>query len=575
MMLSLLIGLPIVAAIGVALLPADSRLPRWIALTVGIVNLLLAGLIYARFDPTLPTYQLLEKVDWITLPLGTLGSLSIDYVVGVDGISLPLLLLSAVVMLVGVVSSWPITARPNAYFALYLLLTGTIMGCFVALDFFLFFLFFEFMLLPMYFLIGLWGGPRREYASIKFFLYTLVGSVLILLVMIALSLSVFDPVGTALAAGLIDTPGDMTAELLRLVQRQVATGQLDPAAIVHTFDWRYMTDGANYLPGGWLNGAGTDVVQSQNPLSAETHHMHLYEDGISARTWAFWAIFIGFAIKLPVVPLHTWLPDAHVEAPTPVSVVLAGVLLKVGGYGFIRLVWGLFPDGASEYTVVLAGLGTLSIVYGGLNALAQYDLKKMIAYSSVSHMGFVLLGVASTTAEGVNGAIYQMVSHGVLSAMLFLLTGVLYDRTHDRRIDSYRGLLTPMPRYATLTALAFFASLGLPGFSGFIGELFTLLGSYQSAYVPGWFTALATLGIVLAAAYFLWTLQRMFFGPVWVRAYGTDLPTAGQLPDLTTRERLMLVPLAILALLLGLAPNLIFALSQSTVAQWLLKFATD
>jgi NADH-quinone oxidoreductase subunit M len=565
MILTILIFLPIVAAVGVGLLPGNSRWPRWVALGVGLAEVGLAGLTYTRFDPAMAGYQLLEEANWITLPLGTLGestrgTLSIDYVVGVDGISLPLLLLSAVVMLVGVVSSWTIQHRAKAYFALYLLLTGTIIGCFVALDFFLFFLFFEFMLLPMYFLIGLWGGPRREYASIKFFLYTLTGSVLILLVMIALSLSVFDPVSTALAAGLIDSPGELTADLLRVVQRQVAVGQLDPAAIVHTFDWRYMNDGANYLPGGWLNGAS---VEPQDVAS------------LPARTWAFWAIFIGFAIKLPVVPLHTWLPDAHVEAPTPISVVLAGVLLKIGGYGFIRLVWGLFPDGASEFTVVLAGLGVLSIVYGGLNALAQYDLKKMIAYSSVSHMGFVLLGMASTTAEGINGAIYQMVSHGVLSAMLFLLTGVLYDRTHDRRIDSYRGLVVLMPHYATLTAVTFFASLGLPGFSGFIGELFTLLGSYQSAYVPGWFTAVATLGIVLAAAYFLWTLQRMFFGPAWVRTYGSDVPDREQLPDLTTRERLMLIPLGGLALLLGLAPNLIFGLSHATVAQWLLKFVTN
>jgi NADH-quinone oxidoreductase subunit M len=558
MMLTILVFLPIVAAVGVAVLPGSSRWPRWVALAVGLAEVVLAGFVYARFEPAQATYQLLEQADWITLPLGTLGSLSVDYLLGVDGVSLPLLLLAAVVMLVGVVSSWTIQHRPKAYFSLYLLLTGTIMGCFVALDFFLFFLFFEFMLLPMYFLIGLWGGPRREYASIKFFLYTLAGSVLILLVMIALSLSVFDPVSTAVAAGLIGSPADMTAEVLRLVQHQVAVGALDPAAIVHTFDWQYMTDGANYLPGGWLHGMAAQVI-----------------GGISARTWAFWAIFIGFAIKLPVVPLHTWLPDAHVEAPTPVSVVLAGVLLKIGGYGFIRLVWGLFPDGASEYTVVLAGLGVLSIVYGGLNALAQHDLKKLIAYSSVSHMGFVLLGVASTTPEGINGAVYQMVSHGVLSAMLFLLTGVLYDRTHDRRIDSYRGLLAPMPQYATLTAVAFFASLGLPGFSGFIGELFTLLGSYQSPYVPGWLTAVATLGIVLAAAYFLWTMQRLFFGPVWVRAYGTDVPTREQLPDLTLRERLMLIPLAGLALLLGLWPNLVFDISHATVAQWLLKFMAD
>lgn len=560
-LLSILIFLPIVGALLVALLPGERpSLFRWIALAITFTEVVLSVLAYTYCVPANPAYQLLEQADWITLPLGSLGVASIDYLVGIDGISLPLVLLSAVVMLVGVISSWTITQRTRAYFSLYLLLTGTIMGCFLAIDFFLFFLFFEFMLLPMYFLIGLWGGPRREYASIKFFLYTLAGSILILLVMIGLYLSVMDPISTAINAGLINSAGDFTDDIRQLLQAQLATGQLNPALVVHTFDWRYMADGGNYLPGSFLSEAGEVLI-----------------GGVPSRMIAFWAVFLGFAIKLPIVPFHTWLPDAHVEAPTPVSVVLAGVLLKIGGYGFIRVAWGLFPDAGAEYATTLAGLGTLTIVYGGLNALAQYDLKKMIAYSSVSHMGFVLLGVASITAEGINGAIYQMVSHGILSAMLFLLTGVLYDRTHDRRIDSYRGLMTPMPQFATLTAITFFASLGLPGFSGFIGELFTLMGSYQSAYLPGWITAVSTLGIILAAAYFLWTLQRMFFGPTWVRSQNTTLgqTLAEPLADLTARERLMLIPLALVALGLGLFPNLVFNLTNATVARWLLVFAVE
>ena len=554
MILSLLIFIPLLGAGLVALWPDARRSDlKWIAVVATGAEVVLAGFAYRQFDPLDGGYQLLEQANWITLPLGSLGVVSIDYLLGVDGISLPLVLLSALVLLVGVVASWTITERVRAYFALYLLLTSAVIGCFIALDFFLFFLFFEFMLLPMYFLIGLWGGPRREYASIKFFLYTLFGSVLILLVMIALYLSVMDPVSTAIGLGLATEPVEVTDQIIQQVQFQLSHGQLQGAQLVHTFDLRYLADGHNYLPDALLNG--------------------LREVGVgdwSARSLAFWALFLGFAIKLPIVPVHTWLPDAHVEAPTPVSVVLAGVLLKIGGYGFIRIAWSLFPDVAAEYAVWLGVLGVLSIVYGGLNALAQYDLKKMIAYSSVSHMGFVLLGIASITAEGVNGAVYQMVSHGVLSAMLFLLTGVIYDRTHDRRIDSYRGLNLVMPQYATLTAVAFFASLGLPGFSGFVGELFTLMGSFQSTWLPGWLTAVATLGIVLAAGYFLWTLQRMFFGPYWNRHDTSDGVT--MLTDLTSRERWLLIPLGVLALLLGLFPNLIFTLTNASVTRWLLPF---
>ena len=548
--LSLLILIPLLAALLLVILPAQNQnIFRWIALTASLINFVLTFFLLFGFDKNRIGYQFIEQTDWITLSLGPLGVVSIDYFLGLDGISLPLVVLSGLVLVVGAVSSFEIKQKQKAYFALYSLLSASIMGCFVALDLFLFFLFFEFMLLPMYFLIGLWGGDRREYASIKFFIYTLTGSIFILLVMIGLYLSVADPVETAVAMGLVPTRELVNANLITDVQTYLQEGRIEADRIVHTFSIPYMAEPNNYLPQSLLNIAADHTIFGQ-----------------SARMLAFWLVFLGFAVKLPVVPLHTWLPDAHVEAPTPVSVVLAGVLLKIGGYGFFRIAFGLFPDGAIVFAPWLGGLGVVSIVYGALNALAMTDLKRMIAYSSVSHMGFVLLGLASLTAEGINGALFQMVSHGVLSAMLFLIAGVLYTRTHDRQLDSYRGLAARMPGYVVLTAIAFFGSLGLPALSGFIGEFFTVMGAFNSPYLPNWMAPVATLGIVLAAGYFLWTLQRLFFGPFWSKH------EAGLLTDVTPRERLMLIPLAVLALVLGILPGILLSLTQSTVGEFLKNF---
>jgi NADH-quinone oxidoreductase subunit M len=357
----------------------------------------------------------------------------------------------------------------------------------------------------MFFLIAIWGGQRREYASMKFFLYTLLGSIFILIVLIGLYISVHEP---------------------------------DAATAMHSLNLLHMADPANFIAGSILDPANSWAIGIYN-----------------ARHWAFLLLFIGFAIKLPAVPLHTWLPDAHVEAPTPVSVILAAILLKIGGYGLARIAFPIFPEAAMYFSSFIAVVGVMSIVYGALNAMASKDLKRLIAYSSVSHMGFVLLGFASLTPEGVSGAMYQMVSHGIISAMLFLIVGVLYDRTHDRTIAHYSGLAQQMKTFTAFVLIGFFASMGLPGFSGFIAEIFVFLGSFRAPSENGLlhesFAIIATSGLIFSAAYYLWTLQRMFFGPFDLKA-GI---TTEQLTALTTREYIILLPLAAATLFLGILPQ--------------------
>lgn len=531
-MLSVLIWMPLLGMLGLAIGPADRRgWFRWVALGTTLAQLIwvliaimpafLADM--AHQAATYPGFRLVEAVPWIDMQLGSMGRLQLEYALGVDGPALLLVLLTAIIMPIAVISSWKIEHKLRSYFLLLMLLDTSLMGVFCAQDFFLFYLFYEFMLLPMFFLIGLWGGANREYAALKFFLYTLVGSVFMLLVMVGLLVSFTHPA--------LSTAGEpvYTLNFTYLMQAN-DSGQLINLEQGSVFD------------------IGQEIV------------------GWNARTLAFLVLLIGFAIKLPAVPLHTWLPDAHVEAPTPISVILAGVVLKVGGYGIYRICFGLFPEGGVLYAPWIGAIGVISLVYGALVAMGQRDFKRLIAYSSVSHMGFVLLGFASLVEAGFNGSVYQLFTHGLISAMLFLIVGVIYDRTHDRQLDHYRGLWPLMPRYAVFTMIAFFASLGMPGFAAFIAELFVLMGSFQAATASSLSYLLpvgALLGIVLGAVYYLRTYRQLFFGQFDT---GQTSVWRDRLTDITFREWLLLLPLTILILLFGLLPSLGLTLIDEDIA---------
>ena len=485
--LTLVTFFPLLGAFVILLLPAGAlEKIRRVALVTALIELALAVPLFFWFDPSYAGMQFAEQHVWIST-----SRILILYQVGIDGLSLVLILLTAFLTPLAVLASWPITRRLKEFFIMLLVLETGMLGVFIALDLFLFYVFWEVMLIPMYFLIGVWGHERRLYAAIKFILYTLVGSLLMLVAIIWL---------------------------------YNATG---------TFDLLRLTD-------------------------ARWHGELLLRPG--QERWLFLAFFLAFAIKVPLFPFHTWLPDAHVEAPTAGSVLLAGVLLKMGAYGLLRICLPLFPQAAKEFAPAIAALALIGILYGALVSLVQPDMKKLIAYSSVSHMGFVILGIMSMNLVGIEGAIYLMVAHGLSTGALFLLAGMLYDRRHTHLITEFGGLATPLPVLSAFLMLACLSSLGLPPLVNWVGEFMVLVGVFRASVNQA---VLAAFGVVLAAVYLLWMYQRVVFGPVTKEANRT-------LPDLSRRELAILIPLAVLIVFLGVASPLFTRRLHSTATRILI-----
>ena len=435
MELTVLVFLPVAAALLIMLLPqSQEQNAKHVALIGSVLALALSLWLFFDFDKGAEGFQYVTREEWVNL-----GSFRIQYFFGVDGLSMPLVLLATFLTVAAVLVSYSITMRPRLYFAMLMVLATSVLGVFVSLDFLLFFLFWELELFPMFLLIAIWGSGRKEYSATKFVLYTIAGSAFMLIGILLLAFS------------------DLQTFDIEQLGRGEVTGTL--------------------LPLGWV----------------------------------FFFLFVGFAVKLPIVPLHTWLPDAHGDAPTAVSVMLAGVLLKMGGYGLIRMCVTIMPDQADDYGVWFVAIGAVSVLYGAFITLRQTDVKRLIAYSSVSHMGLVLLGIGALGETSLVGATYQMLAHGVVTGMLFVMVGLMYERTHTREISRLGGLARQMPLITTGLVFAGFASLGLPALAGFIGEITIFLGAFQDYE---WAVLMSIFGVVLSAGYVLWTLQRVVFGPV-------------------------------------------------------------
>lgn len=494
-----------------------------------------ANQLAGRMDPPRSS-DWVARYDWI-------HRFNIEYYLGVDGISLPLVLLTTLLSFLAMIASWNIEKHVRGYCILFLILETGMIGTFLALDFFLFYIFWEVMLLPMYFLIGVWGGPRREYAAIKFFLYTLLGSVFILIALLAFY---FTNVRDFVPAHVVHD---------RAAEQRVNVKD----AVVNTFDIVTLQT-AGRAAMAFLHDESPKTIIERFGNSMAREDVSAAEQRLANQSFfsnkgfqitMFLLLFVGFAIKVPVFPFHTWLPDAHVEAPTPISMILAGVLLKMGGYGIIRIAYPICPWAAEFLGYYVAAFGVLNIVYGAFAAMAQTDFKKLVAYSSISHMGYVILGIAVWSASreywawGMNGAMYQMIAHGITSAGMFFLVGVIYDRAHHRDLNRFRGLYEPMPLYGGISAIIFFGAMGLPGLCGFVGEFMVVLSTWNYNRL---FAILAAATVVLTAAYILWTLQRVFLG---TNAAYKDYP------DITFRELLCITPLIVLAVLLGIFPSLL------------------
>ncbi len=484
-LLSIILFTPIAGLLVLMAIPSSQRtLIRWWANIAAAAGFFISLPLVFLFDKSADGYQFVERADWIP-------SLGVQYLIGIDGISLLMVMLTTIMGFIAIFSSWDaIKDREKEYYAMFLLQQTGMIGVFISLDFLLFYVFWELVLVPMYFIIGVWGGPRKLYAAIKFFLYTLAGGVLMLLGILTLYFQHIAQFGTA------------TFEIAELMKLNIPLGM---------------------------------------------------------QQWVFWAFFIGFAIKVPMFPFHTWLPDAHTEAPTAGSVILAAVLLKMGTYGFIRFSLPLLPQASADRTIVtiLATLSIIGILYGAMVSLVQQDWKKLVAYSSVSHLGFCTLGIFAMNQAGITGSILQQINHGISTGMLFLIVGVIYERRHTREIKEYGGLAHVMPNYAIVFAIAMLSSAGLPLLNGFVGEFTIMQGAFEANRV---WAAFAVIGIIFGAAYLLWLYQRTMLGEV------TNEKNKG-LPDLKWREWAMFIPLLIWAVAIGVYPKPYFDILEKPVAR--------